>query len=131
NVVLIQGDTSNIKQVFVVNTNTSQATELKNDKVKPTELVIKELTFEEQKIQEVVSEIQQLKENNSNVSNSEIDALLLEAQKEINLNKLYNNKGLVDATMLLQEVEADLDQSFRSKVFEALKDSYGTVKSAV
>src|SRR5690606_36523329 len=41
NVVLIQGDTSNIKQVFVVNTNTSQATELKNDKVKPTELVIK------------------------------------------------------------------------------------------
>lgn len=128
---LTQEDTQSVERVLVVNIRNSIPAELNNDEEEPAETVIKELSFEEQKIQEVVAEIQQLKDNNSHVSDSEIDALLIEAQKEINLNKLYNNKGLVDATLLLQEVEADLDQSFRSKVFEALKDGFGTVKSAV
>jgi hypothetical protein len=118
-------------EVLLVNNSNSQTAVLKNEIVKSAEVSVKELTFEEQKIQEVVAQIQQLKDKNNKVTDVEIDALLLDAQKEINRNKLYNNKGLVDAKSLLQDVEADIDQSFRSKVFETLKDGLVTVKSTV
>lgn len=119
------------ENIIVTRNSNSQAIGIKNEAMKSPEATVKELTFEEQKIQDVVAQIQILKDNNVEVTDSEIDELLLKAQKEINLNKLYNNKGLVDAKSLLQDVEADIDQSFRSKVFDALKDSFGTVKSAV
>ncbi|MBP0903105.1 hypothetical protein ACFSKN_14115 [Mariniflexile gromovii] len=90
------------------------------------------LTLEEQKIQDVVAKVQVLKSQNIEVTDAVIDNLLLEAQKEIRFKRMYNTTtGIVDANMLLQEVEEDLDQSFRSKVFEAIKASYSTVKSAV
>ena len=38
---------------------------------------------------------------------------------------------MVDAEALLENVEAELDQSFRNKVFEAIKSSYNSVKTAV
>src|SRR5690606_9988326 len=105
---------------------------LKKETIKSADVIVKELTFEEQKIQDVVAQIQILKNNNTDVPESEIDVLLLNAQKEISLNQLYNNnKRLVDAASLLHDVEADIDQSFRSKVFEAFEDGFGTIKSAV
>lgn len=89
-------------------------------------------SFEEQKIQDIVAHIEDLKANGNEVGNDEIDALLLAAQQEITLNQLINkNAGIVDADLLLQDVEAEVDQSFRSKVFEALKQSYNSVKTAV
>ncbi len=98
----------------------------------PAVVTSEKLTFEEETIQHVVAEIKKLKDYNTEVTDEEIDMLLLEAQKEITLNKLYNdNTKMVDADLLLQDVEADLDQSFRSKVFETLKASYNTVKTAV
>ena len=104
---------------------------LKKVFVNPVEVALEPLTFEQKKIQTVVNQIQTLKNNNA-VTDDAIDALLLEAQKEIRLNKLYNETtGVVDANLLLQDVEADIDQSFRRKVFEAIKASYGTVKTAV
>lgn len=128
---IITEEKINKKHIIQASNDNSQITELKIETVKSAEIIAKALTFEEQKIHDVVAEIQLLKDNNSSVSDSEIDNLLLKAQKEINLNKLYDNKGVVDATSLLADVEADLDQSFRSKVFEILKDGFGTVKSAV
>lgn|SRR5690606_11719350 len=128
---IITEEKINKKHIIQASNDNSQITELKSETVKSAEIIAKALTFEEQKIHDVVAEIQLLKDNNSSVSDSEIDNLLLKAQKEINLNKLYDNKGVVDATSLLADVEADLDQSFRSKVFEILKDGFGTVKSAV
>lgn len=90
------------------------------------------LTFEEQKIQDVVAKVQVLKSQNQDVSDAVIDALLLEAQKEIRLKQLFDTgTGVVDAGKLLREVETDLDQSFRTKVFEALKSSFSTVKTVV
>ncbi|WP_303318361.1 hypothetical protein Q4Q34_10330 [Flavivirga abyssicola] len=103
----------------------------KNNPVNPVEVTSAPLTFEQEKIQAVASQIQALKDNNK-VTDEAIDALLLEAQKEIRLNQLYNEAtGVVDANLLLQDVEADLDQSFRSKVFEAIKTGYGAVKTTV
>lgn len=120
---------ANVDQIFEI--ALTNIDEIEDTSAESISEMPNELTFEEQKIQEVVAEIQLLKESNSNVSDSEIDALLLKAQQEIHLNKLYNNKGVVDAALLLQDVEAELDQSFRSKVFEAIKDGFGTVKSAI
>ncbi len=104
---------------------------LKKEALSPVKEEIEPLTFEEEKIQAVAKQIQQLKEDHM-VTNEAIDALLLEAQKEIRLNRLYNERtGVVNANQLLEDVEADLDQSFRNRVFEAIKTSYGTVKTAV
>lgn len=98
----------------------------------PPELPNKNLTFEAQKVQEVVAQIQLMKKENNAVTDKEIDALLAAALKEIQLNRLYNETNqMVDANALLQDVEAELGQSFRSKVFEALKSSYNSVKTAV
>lgn len=101
----------------------------KND---PVLMIQEQLSFEEQQIKDVVAKVEAMKNNNESVSEDDIDALLMEAQKEIRLNNLINETtGVVDANALLQDVEADLDQSFRSKVFEALKSSYNSVKTAV
>lgn len=94
--------------------------------------VTKALTFEDIKLQEVVAQIQDLKKNNQTVSDIDIDALLDQAQKEIALKKLYSESTkTVDADALLQDVEADLEQSFRDRVFKALKAGYKEVRTAV
>ncbi|MFC4722341.1 hypothetical protein ACFO5O_08410 [Geojedonia litorea] len=88
--------------------------------------------FENAKVDAVVNEINRLKSENSTITEAEIDVLLKRAEKEILTNRIYNEKTrTVDANALLQDVEADLDQSFRAKVFEALKSNYETVKTAV
>lgn len=99
---------------------------------KVSEIKTSELTFEAQKVQEVVAVINHLKTSGKMVTDTEIDSLLKNAQKEILSNRLYNETTrTVDANALLQDVEADLQQSFRSKVFEALQSGYESVKTAV
>lgn len=98
---------------------------------KPIKNAPKELSFEEQKVQDVITQIQTLKNDSNEVTDAEVEALLLAAQKEINQNRLYDDNGKVDAKLLLADVEAEIDQSFREKVFEALKEGFITVKSAV
>ncbi len=91
-----------------------------------------ELTIEELKIQEVVAQLQALKKVNKSVSDAEINALLDQAQKEIALHKLYDAATKkVDANALLEDVEADLEQSFRTRAFEAIKSGYHYVKTGV
>lgn len=98
----------------------------------PAKVSQNDMLFEEQKIQNIVALALNVKDSNGEVTDELIDALLLEAQKEINLQKMIDAKtGVVDADLLLQNVEAELDQSFREKVFKALKDSFVTVKTAV
>lgn len=102
------------------------------DRLKPEKNISENLTFEEQKIQDVVAQIKDLKANNSVVTDKTIDALLAEAQKDIALDKLYNDTtGVVDANVLLQDVEVELERSFRDKVFKALKENFISVKTAV
>ncbi len=90
------------------------------------------LSFEDLKLQEVVSQVQELKKANSTVSDAEINALLDQAQRDIALHKLYNESTKkVDANALLQDVEADLEQSFRDRAFKAIKSGYHYVKTTV
>ena len=99
---------------------------------KEKSILTRAITFEDIKVQEVVAQIKALKETNQNVTEAEIDALLDRAEKEISLQKLYDkSEKTVDADALLQDVEADLEQSFRDRIFEALKVGYKDVKTAV
>ncbi|MBJ6366567.1 hypothetical protein [Snuella sedimenti] len=94
--------------------------------------VVENLTFEAQKIQDLVVQIHTMKNENKEVSDDEIEALLQQAEKEIKLKRLQDKSfQKVDAIALLEDVEAELDQSFRTKVFEAIKASYNSVKTAV
>ena len=69
---------------------------------------------------------------NKDVSSEEIEALLVAAQKEITMQKLFNDATkTVDADALLRSVEDDLEQSFRDKVFTAIKSGYESVRTAV
>lgn len=104
-----------------------------NEENKPKKVnVIKALTNEDLRVQAVAAEIRKLQEQNASKLDSELDALLNEAQKEIALEKLYKQAiETVNADALLEGVEQDIDISFRDRVFNALKDSYKTVKTAV
>lgn len=93
---------------------------------------VKVLSQEELKIIEVVDVIKQLQSSESSVSDREIDSLLKQAQREILKQKIFDETTkTVNAEALLQDVEVELEQSFRDKVFEALKSSYNSVKTAV
>ena len=124
------------QKALIIETNNeavAQAeTERPNDiKMNTIEAEIKP-TFEDLKLQEIVAQVQALKKTNKTVSDAEINALLDQAQKEIMLNKLYNEATkTVDADALLQDVEADLEQSFRERAFKAIKSGYEYVKTAV
>ena len=98
-------------------------------------LVLKQLeslSFEKEKAQEVANAIFTLSETTSGVTDASIDSLLKAAQRDILLSRMKNkDQVLVDAALLLQEVEFELDESFREKVFKAFKESYGSVKTAI
>lgn len=93
---------------------------------------VKPSDFEQSKLNEVVAKIQRLNAENEGITEAELDALLKLAEREILTNRTYNAATkTVDAKALLEGVEAELEQTFRTKVFEALKNSYVTVKTAV
>jgi uncharacterized protein YacL (UPF0231 family) len=105
---------------------------IKEDTIKTPRLNTEKLSFENQKIQDVVAQIQSLKDNNVTVTDADLELLLQKAQNEIKANKLYNEQtGIVDASLLLQDVEADLDRSFRDKVFKTLKENFNFITTAV
>jgi len=88
--------------------------------------------FETQKIEEVVAQIQEFKESKVNVTDAEIDSLLNIAERTIFKKRAKNNNTrVVDANSLLIEVENEMDQSFRERVFETIKSGYKTVRTAV
>jgi hypothetical protein len=65
-----------------------------------------------------------------NKTETDIDALLKNAQQRLAKNKADISYA-IDAKALLQDVEEDLDESFRAKVFETIKINYKKVKTAV
>ena len=84
-----------------------------------------------QKVQEVVAQVQLLESINPEVSDTEVDSLLRAAQQQIFSEKVLVKRGSVDAMALLTEVEDELDESFRNQVFDALKEGYIKLRTAV
>lgn len=80
----------------------------------------------------IAQAVKEFKSENKAVTDREVDSLLKLANKELFKVKLQTETiRTVNAEALLQEVEEDMGQSFRSRVFDALKTSYETVKTAV
>lgn len=107
----------------------------KNTDIKQEDLLNKEVQdlLDEAQINNAIAEAKKtLKSENTSVTDQEIDSLLKIASKELFKEKLnLQTIKTVDANALLISVEDEMGQSFRTKVFEALKESYETVKTAV
>lgn len=85
-----------------------------------------------QKVEEVVAQVQLLEnQHNGEVTDAEVDSLLRRAQRQILTDKLFTQTGSVDAMSLLAEVEDELDETFRDQIFDALKDGYLKLRTAV
>ncbi len=83
------------------------------------------------KIAELATQVQFLEGADIQVTDAEVDSLLRKAQREILADKIFNEKGKVDAMALLDEVENELDQTFREQIFESLKTGFLKVRTAV
>ncbi len=120
------GNYDNMKSNQTVAQN-QKATILKNDYKKPISN-IESNGLEEEVIEERMAINDQQHVIDSTVLNTEIETLLSEAQLQIDSEKVTRS---VDANSLLRDVEDDLEQSFRDKVFESLKTNFKKVKTAV
>lgn len=85
----------------------------------------------EKQFNNVLEAVAQLEANNTNVSDTEVDSLLRQAQREILKGKALEAGISVDAMALLYEVEDELDKTFRDKVLEKLKNGFQKVRTAV
>ena len=80
----------------------------------------------------VAQTLNSLNAETATATDREVDSLLKLANKELLRDNLIKNSSkAVDAQSLLEDVEDEMGQSFRTKVYEALKDGYKTVKTAV
>lgn len=106
----------------------------KIDKTKVLANTEKEKSLEEElinaKVDEVIASIKELQHNNNEVTITEVENLLNKARREIQAQKILNTPK-VDATALLQEVEWELEKSFRDKVFDALGEGFIKIRTAV
>jgi len=83
------------------------------------------------KIAEIIAQVDLLEKENNSITDAEIDTLLRQAQQEILEDKIFRQDRSVDATALLADVEDELDKSFRDQIFDALKDGFVKVRTAV
>ncbi len=103
-----------------------------SDKViKANAVPIKTEKLIDAKIAEIVAQVDLMEINNLPISNAEVDSLLRKAQNEVLADKIFNKEGRVDAMALLNEVEGELDQTFREQIFETLKAGFLKVRTAV
>lgn len=102
--------------------------ELPKEKLEPN----KEDLFVDNKVEAVVTAVRQIEESKNTVTAEEIEALLVKAQRDISTNRiLASSNKKIDPSALLQDVETEMERSFRDKVFEALGEGYNKVRTAV
>ncbi|WP_405208095.1 hypothetical protein [Aquimarina sp. LLG6339-5] len=108
---------------FRTDTIDSKLTEESNTLDITTELI-------ESKVSSLVAKIKELEKNNKKVTDQEIEALLRKAQLEITTQQILKS-NTVSASALLLDVESELDESFKNRVFEALKTGFEKLKTTV
>lgn len=83
------------------------------------------------KLREIVAAVKRKERNQETLSTTEVEALLAQAAVEISKNNLEYSSGYIDPKALLADVEQEMYQSFKEKVFEVLKDGYQKAMIAV
>ena len=85
----------------------------------------------DQKIAEVVAQVELMENNQESLTDAEVDSLLINAQQELMAERALQTENEVDAIELLAGIEEELDKSFRDQVLERLKNGYIKVRTAV
>ncbi|OIP52383.1 MAG: hypothetical protein AUK33_01245 [Flavobacteriaceae bacterium CG2_30_34_30] len=85
-----------------------------------------------QKVEEIFASISNQDTNNAALTDAEVDSLLMDAATKIWKKKQGStNREYVSASELLNSVEEELDQTFRDRIFEMLKEGFLKTKEAV
>lgn len=121
----VQNTTEAVAQL----SNKQEETQAKTT-VDGTDELIKKEGIIDSKINEVIAQVQALEKENTAITAKEIEVLLAQAQREIATQRILN-ETTIDAAALLDDVESDLERSFRDKVFDALGDGYSKIRTAV
>ncbi len=82
------------------------------------------------KVDEVVASIKTLHKENKEVTAEEVETLLNNARRDIQTQRILNSPK-ISASELLEEVEWELEKSFRDKVFDAFGDGFQKLKTAI
>ncbi len=131
----------NYKSAVKNKLNTQFAVDQKADEINTQDIIkseneqkaiIEKATIDKEAFAEAMTEVLNEIKPNTTVTDREVDSLLKVASKELLKDKLAKESSrTVDAKLLLEDVEDEMGQSFRTKVYEVLKDGYKTVKTAV
>jgi len=117
---------STVEESVAVETIEEKILVEKNESVKTEEEL-----YIDSKVNEVVAAVQNL-EKDKPVTAEEVDALLTEAQRAISNRKILESATVkIDPESLLQDVETELERSFRDRVFDALGKGYNKIRTAV
>ena len=114
------------RDAIAVQTNTEVEQTVNTEKT----VLSKEDQIFNTKVDEVVASVKKLQQDNAEVTATEVEALLVNARREIQTQRILNSEK-VDPTALLQDVEWELEKSFRDKVFDALGEGFQKVRTAV
>jgi hypothetical protein len=83
------------------------------------------------KLNEIIA-IATVENTEEHKTEDEVDALLRDAAEQLYLENKYSERlSEIHAKSLLQSVESELNQTFREKIVEMLKDGYLKTKNAV
>ncbi len=85
----------------------------------------------DERISEVVAQVGQLEATEEVFSEAEVDSLLRTAQRDLLANEEFKEQTRSNGASLLAEVEGELEESFRERVFEKLKHGFIKVRTAV
>ena len=128
-------DTADIDQVLKSKDEVTAVKQIKTVPDIPVEMEAMPNRLKEEiihtKIMEIVAAVDSLEQDTDALTNAEVDSLLRNAQEELFRDKLFDQNGSVDAMALLDEVENELDKSFRDQIFESLKEGFLKVRTAV
>ncbi|WP_340200165.1 hypothetical protein [Ascidiimonas sp. W6] len=121
------------KELPVIDKNIGiTSNEIKKETKQPDTLELQGVDKNEDAVAAVFLEAKRIQEAQGDISEETIDSLILKAQQRIKINNALQKSNTPKAAMaLLQDVEEELDQSFRDKVFELLKKGMVKVKTAV
>ena len=116
----------------IVASNNHQQSSIKNEPVKNqilAENIKQEVAIQDVKAQEVAQQIKELSQSGRQVTDQEINDLLNKAKRDIASQRLLKKSiQKVDATALLLDAEKGLDNSFKQRVFDLLKEGYKETK---
>lgn len=120
------------KSQETVASNNHQQSSTKNEPVKNqilAENVKQEVAIQDKKAQEVAQQIMEMSQSGKQVTDQEINDLLNKAKRDIASQRLLKKSiQKVDATALLLDAEKGLDNSFKQRVFDLLKEGYKETK---